>query len=193
MLISERGLLLRPIEISDLDFVVALRNNLTVERLASQKPPLPHLRAEFEANLMDPVSRLSCSHGGSDSLEFMCEVEGEPAGIGGLYAIDPYARHAELGVSFADGPWRGCGYGELAHRRLIEYGFEDLNLRRILGSVHADNTGVLRLCEKLGYELEGIRKEFRWVNGQYVDLHVFSMDRASYAAKKAHLEASRPE
>ena len=63
---------------------------------------------------------------------------------------------------------------------LVEYAFNDLNLRRILGSVHADNVGVLRLCEKLGFQLEGIRKEFRWVNGRYVDLHLLSMNRANY-------------
>ena len=101
-------------------------------------------------------------------------------GIGGLYNVDLWARHVEIGVSFVDGPWRGKGFGELAHRMLIEYGFNDLNLRRILGSVHADNPGVLRLCKKLGFRLEGVRKEFRWVNGRYVDLHLFSMTSREY-------------
>lgn len=180
MLVSKRGLVLRPIERSDLEFVKALRNDLAIERLASPLPPLPHIREEFEANLNNSLTRLACSDGRPSSIEFLCEVEGNAAGVGGLYEIDLYARHAELGVSFAEGPWRGHGYGELAHRMLVEYAFNDLNLRRILGSVHADNVGVLRLCEKLGFQLEGIRKEFRWVNGRYVDLHLLSMNRANY-------------
>jgi RimJ/RimL family protein N-acetyltransferase len=180
MLISDRGLVLRPIALTDLDFVGTLRNNLAIERAASPSPPVPHVREEFEANLNNPVTRLACSDGRPSSIEFLCEIEGEAAGVGGLYEIDLYARHAEVGVSFAEGPWRGHGYGELVHRVLIEYGFNDLNLQRILASVHADNTGVLRLCEKLGFELEGVRKEFRWVNGRYVDLHLFSMSCSSY-------------
>jgi diamine N-acetyltransferase len=180
MLISSRDLILRPIEDEDLDFVVSLRNDVAIERMASRRPPIPHLRQQFEANLADPATRLACSDGSRDSLEFVCEINGTRAGIGGLYDIDFYARRAELGVSLADGPWRGMGYGTLVHRVLIEYGFRDLNLRRITCSVHADNAGVLRLCEKLGFELEGVRKEFRWVNGKYEDLHLFSMGRTDY-------------
>jgi RimJ/RimL family protein N-acetyltransferase len=184
MLTAPRDLILRPIEPSDLDFVVALRNDLAIERLAGTRPPVPHIRQEFERNLADPATMLACSSGTPNSLEFLCEIKGEAAGIGGLYRIDQYARHGELGVSLADGPWRRHGYGELAHRILIEYGFDDLNLRRILASVHADNVAVLRLCERLGFVLEGIRKEYRWVHGRYVDLHVLSMTRGDYASAR---------
>ena len=184
MLTSSRGLVLRPIEPADLAFVVALRNDMTIERLAGTRPPLPHVREEFEANFVAPATRLACSDGSSDSLEFLCEIDGVPAGIGGLYGIDYWARHAELGVSLADGPWRGHGFGELAHRVVIEYAFGDLNLRRILAAVHSNNDRVLRLCAKLGFEVEGIRKEFRWVNGAYVDLHLMAMSRSDYANAK---------
>lgn len=180
MLISNRGLILRPIALADLDFVVAIRNNLLIERAANSFPPFPHIREEFESNVTDHSTRMAPSEGRPNSIEFLCEVDGDPAGIGGLYGMDLYARHGELGVSLAEGSWRGQGFGELAHRMLIEYGFDDLNLRRILASVHADNTRVLRLCEKLGFQLDGIRKEYRWVNGQYMDLHLFSMNRSDY-------------
>lgn len=182
MLTADRDLVLRPIEHHDLDFVVALRNDLTIERLAGTQPPRPRLRAEFETNMNDPNRRSAVSDGTANSVEFLCEISSARAGIGGLYGIDVYARHAELGVSLADGPWRGKGYGELAHRRLIEYAFQDLNLRRVLASVHADNANVLALCRRLGFVQDGVRKEFRWVAGNYVDLVLLSMDREDYEA-----------
>lgn len=180
MLTSPNGLVLRPIKSSDLDFVVSLRNDLTIERFASPRPPRPHVREEFEANLAYSATRLACSAGVSNAFELLCEINGVPAGIGGLYDIDYWARHAEIGVSLTNGPWRGHGFGELALRMLIEYGFDDLNLRRILVAVHSDNARVLHLCEKLGFQLEGVRKEFRWVKGRYVDLHLLSMSRHDY-------------
>jgi RimJ/RimL family protein N-acetyltransferase len=184
LLTSPRGLILRAIKTSDLDFVNVLRNNLEIERLANPRPPIPHVLEEFEANMAQQATRLACSDGTPDSLELLCEIDGVPAGIGGLYGIDYWARHAEIGVSLADGPWRGHGFGELAHRMLIEYGFDDLNLRRILAAVHSDNARVLRLCKKLGFQPEGVRKEFRWVNGRYVDLHLLSMGRHDYASAR---------
>jgi RimJ/RimL family protein N-acetyltransferase len=185
MLTSSRGLVLRPIASSDLDFVVSLRNDLAIERLASPQPPMPRVREEFESNLARPATRLACSDGTPAALEFLCQIDGTRAGIGGLYAIDYWARHAEIGVSLANGPWRGQGFGELAHRMLIDYGFDDLNLRRIVAAVHSDNARVLRLCEKLGFQIEGVRKEFRWVQGQYVDLHLLSMSRHDYGSAAA--------
>lgn len=185
MLTSDRGLVLRPIEATDIEFVLSLRNDLAIQRLASQSPPMPHVRQEIEANMANPATRLACSAGAADSLEFLCEIDGAPAGVGGLYDIHHWARHAELGVSLAAGPWRRQGFGELAHRMLIEYGFDDLNLRRIVASVHGDNAPVLRLCDKLGFQREGVRKEFRWVNGRYVDLVLFSMSRVDYADERA--------
>ena len=182
MLTSARGLVLRPIEVDDVGFVAALRNDLAIERLAGSGPPIPRLRSEFEQNLADERVRRACSDGSPSSIELICEVEGTAAGIGGVYGIDHTARHAELGVSLADGPWRGRGFGELAHRMLLSYAFEDLNLRRMHASVHADNTAVLALCEKLGFRIEGVRVDFRWVAGAYVDLVVFGMGRPDFAA-----------
>jgi len=180
VLVSPTGLVLRPIEPTDLAFVQRLRNDVTIERLASPSPPWPHPLAEFADNLADPAVRLAASDGRPGSMELLCVVDGEPAGIGGLYGIDWFARHAELGVSLAEGPWRGRGLGELAHRMLAEYAFDDLNLRRVLGSVHADNERVLGLCRKLGFVEEGRRREHRWVAGRYVDLVLLSMDRTEY-------------
>ncbi|MCB0973122.1 MAG: GNAT family N-acetyltransferase [Actinobacteria bacterium] len=189
MLISESGLVLRAIEKNDLRFVAELRNSAAIERLASRTPPWPQALEVFEGHLMNPVFRSACAAGEALSLEFLCQVDGRRAGIAGLYGIDWFARHAELGVSFLPGPWRGRGFGEEAHRMMIEYAFGDLNLCRILASVHHDNTRVLELCLRLGFIEEGRRREHRWVGGHYVDLVVFSMSRDEYGFESMELNA----
>lgn len=182
MLSSSRGLVLRAIEESDLQFVCLVRNDPELEAAASREPPIPRSIEEFRKNLGSDATRRAPADGSADSLEFVCEVDGTRAGIGGLYSIDLYARHAEIGVTLAEGPWRGKGFGRLAHEMLLDYAFRWLNLRRVLAAVHSDNTRVIELCHELGFVDEGLRKEFRWVKGSYVDLLLLAVTRDAYAS-----------
>lgn len=72
-----------------------------------------------------------------------------------LVDIEWIGRVAELRIRIGDkGAW-GKGFGSDACDRLVEYGFQTLNLERIWLRVFAPNTAAIRMYEKLGFVVEG--------------------------------------
>ncbi|HEX5707639.1 MAG TPA: GNAT family N-acetyltransferase [Pyrinomonadaceae bacterium] len=49
----------------------------------------------------------------------------------------------------------GRGYATEIARRLVEYGFEDLKLRRVVATIDVENRASVRVVEKIGMRREG--------------------------------------
>jgi ribosomal-protein-alanine N-acetyltransferase len=69
----------------------------------------------------------------------------------------PERKEIDLGYRFLKTAW-GKGYATEAAFACIKYGFEKLNLQRIIGRAMPDNVGSLRVLEKcgmayIGYEI----------------------------------------
>jgi RimJ/RimL family protein N-acetyltransferase len=62
---------------------------------------------------------------------------------------------AWLGISIGDRDYWGRGYGTDAMRLIVQYGFIELNLRRITLGLHAYNERAFKSYEKVGFKLEG--------------------------------------
>ena len=60
----------------------------------------------------------------------------------------------ELGYVF-NNEFQGCGYAAEACRRLLEYGFTVLQIRRVTAHCSSDNSPSWRLLERLGLRREG--------------------------------------
>ncbi|OMF86470.1 GNAT family N-acetyltransferase [Paenibacillus sp. FSL R7-0273] len=81
--------------------------------------------------------------------------------IGNLYfqQQQPAAfRTWELGYVFNSG-FHGCGYAAEACRRLLDYGFTDLQIRRVTARCNPDNAPSWRLLERLKLRREGFFRE----------------------------------
>lgn len=75
---------------------------------------------------------------------------------------------AEIGYSLARDQW-GNGYCNEALTALLNYAFDELNLRRIEADVDPRNDPSIRTLERLGFQREGYLRE-RWhVNGEIQD------------------------
>ncbi len=77
--------------------------------------------------------------------------------IGGVGLWIGSWTHSEtwLGISIGDREYWGRGYGTDAMRLIVQYGFIELNLRRISLGLHAYNERALKSYEKVGFKLEG--------------------------------------
>jgi RimJ/RimL family protein N-acetyltransferase len=98
-------------------------------------------------------------------------LEGELIGVANL-AISEEASTGELGYVLARESW-GHGYATEAARRLIDFGFDDLGLRRITGICHPDNLASARVLEKSGMHPEGIVRDHR--RGEWRDSRLFAI------------------
>ena len=102
--------------------------------------------------------------------------EGEPAiGSVGLYHRSQYHARAELGYELARSYW-GRGIGSEAATSVIQFGFRQLVLHRIEAATIADNHESVRLLRKLGFKLEGIRREYSWEDdGRFHDSAMYGL------------------
>lgn len=81
---------------------------------------------------------------------------------------------AEAGFSLLSSQ-QGMGYMTEAMIAIIGFGFESIGLNRIEAMVHPENTGALKLVEKLGFTSEGRLRKSIFFNGHFHDQLVFSM------------------
>jgi RimJ/RimL family protein N-acetyltransferase len=113
----------------------------------------------------------------ADTVIFAIRRAGRLIGTCQLHSISPVHRSAELQVRLGRASQRGKGYGTEAVRLLVEFAFDDLNLRSVYLHVFADNRAAIRAYEKAGFEREGLLREAAHVGGRYVDVVVMAVLR----------------
>jgi RimJ/RimL family protein N-acetyltransferase len=107
---------------------------------------------------------------------------GEVLGEVVLYAYDPHARSCTFRTLI--GPrGRGRGVGTEATRLIVGHGFERLGLHRIQLEVYADNARARRVYEKVGFVVEGVRREVQRRDGAWADEVIMSILDREWAAR----------
>lgn len=96
------------------------------------------------------------------------------AGSIGIGPVKDFDGKAEIGISIAEAFW-GNGYGTEAARLVTDYAFRDLRKHRVVARVFEGNVASQRIWEKLGYEHEAIHRDEQFHDGEYVDVHYYSV------------------
>jgi [ribosomal protein S5]-alanine N-acetyltransferase len=108
----------------------------------------------------------------SNSQLFAVFLKSDGRAIGSIRLFEIHAIHkrAELSLLFYDKREWGKGYGTESVKAIVEYGFRDLGLHRIVADYYATNKGSATMFSKAGFEIEGIFKDHFYVgDGKYVD------------------------
>ncbi len=88
-------------------------------------------------------------------------------------------NRAEIGYALSARYW-GEGYMSEAVNAIIEFGFREMLLNRIVGRCKVDNIASARVMEKVGMQLEGILRQQLFVKGRYWDLKIYSLLREEF-------------
>ncbi|MER6494535.1 GNAT family protein [Streptomyces griseorubiginosus] len=106
---------------------------------------------------------------------------GELVGEVVLYEWDAHARSCTFRTLI--GPrGRGRGLGTEATRLVVGHGFGYLGLHRIELEAYGHNARALRVYEKVGFVVEGVRREADLRDGQWVDWVVMGLLDRDWAA-----------
>ncbi|KAH7039102.1 acyl-CoA N-acyltransferase [Macrophomina phaseolina] len=85
-------------------------------------------------------------------------------------------RHVSISISIAS-DCQGQGYGAEAINWILDWVFEVAGLHRVAITSFAYNEPTCRLYERLGFVLEGRRREALWFRGRFHDMLLFLMLR----------------
>jgi len=97
-------------------------------------------------------------------------------GTATLFNLNLEQERAEVGYALAREQW-GQGLMNEALRRLLQYSFDELKLRRLEADVDPRNAGSIKTLERLGFQREGYLRE-RWhVCGEIQDALFYGLLR----------------
>lgn len=86
---------------------------------------------------------------------------------------------AEIGFILSKKYW-GKGLVVEAATKVIEFGFENMELNKIEAPCMVENVQSQRVLQKLGMRLEGILKEKYFIKGKFWDLATYSILKKEY-------------
>ncbi|HMT73004.1 MAG TPA: GNAT family N-acetyltransferase [Chitinophagaceae bacterium] len=106
-------------------------------------------------------------------INMAIDVDGEAVGgIGLILNGDVYIKSAEIGYWLGESFW-GKGVTTEAVRQMTEYVFYYFDLVRLYAEVFESNKASMRVLEKNGYYLEGVRRKAVFKNEKLMDDYIW--------------------
>ncbi|AJS61247.1 GNAT family N-acetyltransferase [Paenibacillus sp. IHBB 10380] len=174
-ILETERLLLREITNQDAEGIFACFSNDEVTRYYGQN------NLENIEQAKQVIAFFAKNYEEKRGIRWGIEVKGTEGIIGtiGFNAWMPKHRRAELGYEIHPAHWRR-GYASEAIAQIISYGFRDLNLTRIGAVVFIENEGSNLLLTKLGFQKEGILKNYMYQNGVAYNTNVYSLLESNF-------------
>lgn len=166
-------LFLAPLAAEDLDKNLVWDNDPEMSFLdgGSHRPKTREVAlAEFEKTLTRPDSMF---------LTAIRKEDGEQLGNVVVYNVQQYERWCHWGIKLDKKFWRQ-GYRTEAAKLLLRYVFEDLGFNRLKADTHLRNEASWRFQESLGFVREGVMRQDKYIQGEYVDDVLYGMLRDEY-------------
>lgn len=158
---------LREIEEEDLETIVMWRNDPEILKWLFSYLPLSmsKQRMWYKTYVEDDAQQI-----------FVIEVEKTAVGTVGLDHIDYRNQRAELGI-LIDKNWQKKGIGRETLNLLIEFAWNEMNLRKIKALVLAENAAAVKLYKSCGFVEEGVLKEEVYKNGEFKNVIVMALHK----------------
>ena len=163
-------LILRPLTLKDTDFVFQHFSDPAVTRYLLDEPPLTE-RAQAQALIqfyLEPRGKTYNRWG------IVRKADDRLIGTCGTHKWDRRHFRAEIGYDLSPN-WWGQGYMAEALRAVIQNGFGRMGLNRIDALVYTENGRSIRLLQRLGFQEEGILRDYFCLNGRFYDHCLLSL------------------
>ncbi|MGB5024641.1 MAG: GNAT family protein [Saprospiraceae bacterium] len=174
-ILETERILLKPIEVNDLAFLLNLRWEKDVMDYLIHDPISEKSQIEWFNNIKKNDLALSIFLKENEELKIIGTI--------GLYEINFRHQRAIWRIRL-DPTRQGKGYAKESINLLLNYGFNTLNLNKIISDSFADNEAIVNLTLKLGFKKEGILKAHYFHKGEFRDAIQFGLLRTEYNNKK---------
>ena len=119
----------------------------------------------------------------SVSFDICYKPENKLVGQCGLHNISWRDRHALLGIEIGEIEYWGKGIGTEAYQLLVDYGFFQLNLHKIVANINAPNIGSQIAVQRAGLTFEARLKGWVFADGMYYDLYTYGITQDEWQAR----------
>ncbi len=152
MLKSDK-ILLRPLQLSDLDFLFEIENNKENWKYGTEnKQYTKEELTNYIANAKQDISN-------AGQFRFVIDFENTPIGFIDLF--DYKTNSAGVGVIIVKN-YRRRGFSKEALELLIDYATNTLKIEKLHCNIQKDNLASIKLFTSCGFELEREKKELQY-------------------------------
>ncbi len=96
-----------------------------------------------------------------------------------FWKIDRKNSRAEIGYTLKPHYW-GKGYMKEAMIRIINFGFNELNLHSLEANINPENENSRAILIKLGFKKDAYFRENYFYNGKYLDSEIYSLLKVDF-------------
>ena len=97
-----------------------------------------------------------------------------------LQSFNQINRSCELAIIIGEPSFWGKGIATRACAVMIYHAFNFLNIHRVWSGTGANNIGMQKVFNKLGFEQESVFRQAKFSNGKHVDILQYSLIRRDY-------------
>lgn len=181
MIISAENIVLRSLEEKDAPFMLEWMHD-------------PNIQKAFMKNMMDTtiedvktfIEKAQFTKklitGTSLHYAIVDKDDNQYLGTISLKDIDLNNGTAEYAIAMRKSA-QGKGVAYKATKLILRKAFQELELRRVFLSVHADNAAAIKLYEKSGFKYEGEFRNHFFIDGKFVGWRWYGMLREEYCER----------
>ena len=166
---SKYRLKYRALEPDDAMILFIWENNLEINQVSLSKVP-------FSKYIIEQyISQAHLDIQQAGQYRFMLEDdEANPIGCVDLFDYCAIDRRSAIGI-IVDEKYRSKGYGAEAISLMKDYAFNRLGMHQLYCSVTTDNHNSIKLFNTAGFQKIGIRKDWCFRNGNFLDVIEFQL------------------
>ena len=158
---------LRALELDDLEFLFEIENNRDFWEISYTI--LPFSKYYLEKYIKESNHDIYLEK----QFRFVISLENKvPVGLIDLFDFDPVNHRAGIGIVI-NNTYRKKGYALKSVKLIEDYSRKNLQIHQLYVNVGIDNKISLDLFKKLGYVEIGIKKDWNYLDGQYIDEVLF--------------------
>ena len=179
VLIETERLILRNIDLKDIDTFLEYRNDPIVAKYQSWEPTL------IRKQIIDFIKNLQTHEIGEPGKwnQIVWILKKNMVQIGDCaLKVQEDNMQAELGFTLSRN-YQGKGYANEATGALMNYAFEKLGLHRIFSITDCKNTSAIKLLKNLGMRQEGHFIENIFFKGAWGDEYLFAILKEEWSYK----------
>lgn len=171
-MLTGKNLILRALEPSDVDFFYEWENNEKLWYLSNTITPFS--RFTLEQYILNAHQDIYTTKQLRLVIDHKDPGQNDTIGSIDLFDFDPTNKRAGIGILIADKE-RNKGYASEALELLINYCFNTLQLHQVYCNISADNQASIKLFKKFNFALVGLKKEWIFFEGKWMDENIFQL------------------
>jgi UDP-4-amino-4,6-dideoxy-N-acetyl-beta-L-altrosamine N-acetyltransferase len=170
---------LKPVTGQDIELIRKWRNSDLINNVSFSNQ---YISAEMQQEWFEKISK------DNNGRHWIITADNNAVGYASVKNIDIENSRCEFASLYLGEPaMLGSGIGAIAEYFLIDYVYNNLNVRKIFCEVLETNSKVIGLHKKFGFEVEGILKD-HYKKDKFISVYILALFKENWEKKKPILE-----